>query len=425
MKPLHRLLLILLNGKSNTATLARFREGRVFPFSLILVGLFLLVGCGNANESISADMRLTELEAKYQTLQERYAQARTRLEEIEADPANANTLEPVVIMEPVTFANQGNTLQLVRDRNALRCGGNADLPGFGFLDSELGEFVGFDVDFCRAIAIAIFGEHGTENLDMIPLTGRTRFTALQSGEIDVLIRNTTWTLSRDSTLGLDFAPITFYDGQGMMVRSDSEIRKLTDLAGEAVCVTGNTTSEKTIIQYYQNQALDVEIKPFNDIISLRQAYDKGVCAGMTADKSGLIGQQSLLEEPGEHQILLEDISREPLGPVVRHGDDNWLDIVTWTTQCMLNAEWLGINQSNVAELLADETLEIQRLLGQTDELGQALGLRNDFCYHIIDQVGNYADLYNRHLGPDTAFNLPRGLNALFTDGGLLYPIPFK
>ena len=223
----------------------------------------------------------------------------------------------------------------------------------------------------------------------------------------------------------DFAGITFYDGQGILVRIDDNFLKTSDLHGQSICVQANSTSASNIVEYYNSIGVAVEIRDFDERTTALKQYDSGACDAYTGDKSSLIAQQTLLSKPEQHMILPDNISREPLGPVVRHGDDNWRDIITWTIQCMINAEALDISQSNVVDMHASDNLMVKYLLGIEGELGQTMGLSNDFCYQIILQVGNFKDIYNRHLGPNTQFNLPRGLNALHSDGGLLYPLPFK
>ncbi len=347
----------------------------------------------------------------------------TRL--VEVTVLAPSDVTPEVQQVQVEFAGAGDTLQTVQERGVLRCGGNASVPGFGYLDPESGNFSGFDIDFCKAIAAAIFGAGGAEKIEITPTTGQSRFPVLQAGEIDVLVRNTTWTLSRDTALGLDFAPVTFYDGQGMMVRRDSGIDTLEDLEGGTVCVQAGTTTEKNLAQYFQVINVNIESRVFPDAPSTLEAYESGACDGFTTDKSGLVSQLVLLADPTAHKILDEDMSREPLGPVTRHGDNNWNDVVSWVVLCTFNAEFLGINQANVDDFLGSDDPIISDLLGETGDYGTALGLSNDFCYQVIKQVGNYADIYDRNLGPDTPFNLPRVRNALYTDGGLLYPIPFR
>jgi len=325
-------------------------------------------------------------------------------------------------VEAVTFAGAGDTLQEVQDRGVLHCGGNATLPGFGFLDED-GNFAGFDVDFCGAIAAAALGD-GTA-YTIRPTTAPERFPVLQSGEVDVLIRNTTWTISRDTSLGFNFAPTTFYDGQGMMVRKDSNITDLEGLEGGSVCVQAGTTTEKNLADVMRALGVTIESVVFPDAPSTREAYDGGRCDGFTTDKSGLIASQTQLEVPEDHTILAATMSKEPLGPLTRHGDDNWFDVVKWTVNCTLQAEEKGVSSANVDEMLGTDDPEILNLLGVAGDLGQALGLNNDFCYQVIKQVGNYGEIYDANLGPDTPYNVPRGANELWTNGGLLYSPPFR
>ncbi len=317
----------------------------------------------------------------------------------------------------------GNTLETVRSNGVLRCGGNQAVPGFGYLNPDTNEFEGFDIDFCRAVAAAALGD--ATAVEIRPTTANERFPVLQTGEVDVLIRNTTWTISRDTSLGFDFAPTTFYDGQGMMVRIEDGINSLADLEGGTVCVQSGTTTELNLADVFRAQGINYEPLVFEDADGTREAYDQGQCDGFTTDKSGLVSQQILLADPTAHTILEETMSKEPLGPLVRHGDDNWFDIVKWTVFCTIQAEELGINQENVDTFLGGDDPVIQNLLGETGDLGLALSLEADFCYQVIKQVGNYADIYNRNLGPDTPFNLPRGLNNLYTEGGILYAMPFR
>jgi len=317
-----------------------------------------------------------------------------------------------------------STLEIVRNRGTLLCGGNASVPGFGYLDPDTNEFAGFDVDYCRAVAAAVLGD--ADALEIRPTTGTDRFPVLQSGEIDLLVRNTTWTISRDTSLGFNFAPTTFYDGQGMMVRKDSGIGTLSDLEGATVCVQQGTTTEKNLADVMRALGVSYEPVVLGDAPSTLAAYDEGRCDGFTTDKSGLVSQQILLAEPDAHVILPETMSKEPLGPLVRHGDDQWFDIVKWVTFGTMQAEELGITSANVEEIAAtSEDPVIRNLLGVEGDLGQGIGLDNDFMVKVISQVGNFGEIYDRHLGPDTVFNLERGDNAQWTDGGLIYSPPFR
>jgi general L-amino acid transport system substrate-binding protein len=368
---------------------------RIVLVALALVLAFVMVAC-------AGDGQVVEVEV-------------TRIVEVQV-PAEGAEPAPAPVVT-------GDTLRIVRDRGVLRCGGNQAVPGFGYLNPETNEFEGFDLDFCRAVAAAVLGDASA--VEVRPTTAAERFPVLQTGEVDVLIRNTTWTLSRDTALGFNFAPITFYDGQGMMVRADSGITDLEGLAGGTICVQSGTTTEKNLTDVFL--ALDIPFTPvvFADADGTREAYDAGQCDGFTTDKSGLVSQQILLANPDEHVILDVTMSKEPLGPLVRHGDDQWFDIVVWSVNCTFQAEELGMTSDNVDEFLGSGDPVIENILGETGDLGRELGLDNDFCYQIISQVGNYGEIYDRHLGPDTPFNLPRGLNAQYTDGGLLYSPPFR
>lgn len=346
------------------------------------------------------------------------------VESAATEAAPAATEAPAAAATEAPAAPTGNTLEAVRSRGTLRCAGNQSVPGFGYINPDTNEFEGFDIDFCRVFAVAALGD--ATALEVRPTTANERFPVLQTGEVDVLSRNTTLTISRDTSLGLNFAPVTFYDGQGMMVRVDSDIDTLEGLAGGTICVQSGTTTEKNLADVYR--ALGVEFTPvvFDDADATREAYDQGQCDGFTTDKSGLVSQQILLADPAAHMILDATMSKEPLAPAVRHGDDNWYDIVKWSVYCTIAAEEMGIDSTNVDSFLGGEDPVIQNLLGETGDLGVAMGVSNDFCYQIVKQVGNYGEIYDRNLGPDTPFNLPRGLNALYTtDGGIQYAPPFR
>jgi general L-amino acid transport system substrate-binding protein len=304
----------------------------------------------------------------------------------------------------------------------LNCGVSGAGIAFSWVEDD-GTISGFDADYCRALAAAVLGD--AEAVEFRTTNASERFPVLQSGEIDVLIRVTTWTISRDTSLGFNFAPTTFYDGQGMTVRKGSGITKLADLDGGTVCVGAGTTTEKNLADVFRSRGIDYEAVVYAEATDVRQAYDEGRCDGWTTDKSGLVANGQLLTVPEDHMILEETMSKEPLGPLVRHGDDNWFDIVKWTVNCTILAEDLGVDSTNVDDMLGSDDPKILNMLGVEGDLGQAMGLNNDFCYQVIKQMGNYEEIYNRHLGPDTVFNLPRGLNSQWTDGGLLYSPPFR
>jgi len=319
-------------------------------------------------------------------------------------------------------ADLGETLGKVQDLEVLNCGVSGALLAFSYVDAD-GNMAGFDADYCRAVAAAVLGD--AEAVAFRSSNASERFPILQSGEIDVLIRNTTWTISRDTSLGFNFVPTTFYDGQGMLVRKDSGIETLEDMDGGTVCVNAGTTTEKNLADVFRSRDIAYEAVVFAESNDVRQAYDDGRCDGWTTDKSGLIANSQLLAVPADHGILEETMSKEPLGPLVRHGDDNWFDIVKWTVNCTILAEDLGVDSTNVDDMLGSDNPKILNMLGVEGDLGQAMGLNNDFCYQVIKQVGNYEEIYNRNLGPDTIYDVPRGLNSQWTDGGILYSPPFR
>ena len=323
-------------------------------------------------------------------------------------------------MGSISFAQ---VLEQVQSRGSLVCGVNDALAGFGGID-EAGDFNGFDVDFCRAIAAAVLGD--AEAVEFRPLNAQERFTAVQSGEVDVLIRNTTWTSSRDTEVGLNFAPVTFYDGQGFMARADSGITTLEDLDGRNICVQSGTTTELNMADVLG--ALNIEYTPviFDELDQLVSAYDDGQCDAQTTDKSGLASTLASLRNAEEHVILDATVSKEPLAPAVLQGDDAWYDVVTWVVFGLISGEEYGLTSANVGE--AAETSQdpnVQRLLGVDPTALEQIGLPADGILQAISQVGNYQEIYDRNLGPDTFFDIPRGLNSQYYDGGLLYSPPFR
>ncbi len=374
-----------------------------------------------ATEATTAEEPAAATEAPAAT-EEVVAEQPAATEEPAATEAPAATADPAALPTQAVFVGGGPTLEAVRNRGELRCAGNQAVPGFGYINPDTNEFEGFDVDYCKAIAVAVLG---APNIVVRHTSANERFPVLQSGEVDVLVRNTTWTISRDTSVGLNFAPVTFYDGQGMMVRTDSGITDLEGLDGGTICVQSGTTTEKNLADVFRARGINFTPVVFEDADSTREAYDQGQCDGFTTDKSGLVSQQVLLADPAAHTILDETMSKEPLAPAVRQGDDNWFDIVKWTVFCTINAEELGITSENVDSFLGGEDPVIQNLLGETGDLGLAMSLNADFCYQVIKQVGNYGEIYDRNLGPDTPFNLPRGLNNLYTNGGLQYSPPFR
>jgi general L-amino acid transport system substrate-binding protein len=314
------------------------------------------------------------------------------------------------------------TLKAVKDRGELVCGANGSLAGFGIPDPQ-GNWTGFDVDFCRAIAAAIFND--PTKVKFVPLTAANRFTALQSGEVDVLARNTTWTMSRDTSLGVDFAAVTYYDGQGFMVRKVLKVSSALELNDASVCVQQGTTTELNLADYFRSNHMSLKTVTFATVDEALKAYDAGRCDAYTTDSSGLYGSRVLLADPGANIVLPEIISKEPLSPAVRQGDDAWEDVVRWTHHAMLDAEELGVNKNNVDDQKNSTNPEIRRLLGLEGQFGEAMGLTNDWAYRIIKAVGNYGEVFERNVGQGSPLKIARGLNALWTKGGLQYGLPIR
>lgn len=313
-------------------------------------------------------------------------------------------------------------LDVVLQRGKLICGVNGQLPGFSYLAPD-GTMTGFDADFCRALAAALFDDPNA--VEFRPLSAQERFTALQTGAIDVLIRNTTWTLTRDTENGAEFAPTTFYDGGAIMVPKDSGVTKLEDLAGASICVLSGTTNEMVLAD--RMRALNLQYTPvtFKDADALYAAYDEGRCQAATSDRSQLAGQRTRLKDPSAHVILDLWLSKEPLGPATVNNDSRWFDVVKWVVFATIQAEEFGITSQNVDQFTQSDNPDIRRFLGVEEELGAKLGLSKDWAYRIVKHVGNYGEIYDRHVGPNTPLKLDRGLNRLWTQGGLLYAPPFK
>lgn len=314
------------------------------------------------------------------------------------------------------------TLDDVKSRGHMQCGVTSGLPGFSQPDDK-GNWTGIDVDTCRAVAAAIFGS--ADKVEFTPLTAKERFTALQSGEIDVLSRNTTWTLTRDTSLGLNFTGTNYYDGQGFLVSKELGVDNAEQLDGATVCIQAGTTTELNLADYFRTKGMKFNPLVFDTSEQTVSGFAAGRCDVLTSDRSQLAALRSKLEDPNSAVILPNIISKEPLGPVVRQGDDEWFNIVKWALFVQINAEELGITQDNVAEMKSSENPEIQRLLGTTGDMGQKLGLPADFGFRIIQTVGNYGEMYDRNVGPDTPLGLDRGLNALWSDGGIMYAPPVR
>lgn len=342
--------------------------------------------------------------------------------EAAAAPTAAPTDTPATTTGPAAQP-PGGRLALVKDRGTLICGVNGGLPGFSFLDQATNTYSGFDADYCRAVAAAIFGD--PEAVEFRPLTAQERFTALQTGEVDVLFRNTTWTISRDTSVGMDFGPTTFYDGQGFLVREELGAQSIDDLDGATVCVQSGTTTELNLTDAFRARNLEFTPVVFEEIDPTYAAYDEGRCDAVTSDRSQLISRRTTLQNPDEHVLLPDVISKEPLGPVVAQGDSQWLDVVKWTVFATIQAEEFGMTSENVDEFIGTDDPNFRRFVGDEGDLGAGLGLSNDFAVKIIQAVGNYGEIFDRNLGPDTPFNLDRGQNALWTEGGLMYSPPFR
>lgn len=315
-------------------------------------------------------------------------------------------------------------LNTVQNRNQLICGVSGDLPGFSFVDTD-GKYTGLDVDICRAVAAALF-----DNPDAVEyrnLNAKERFTAVQTGEVDLISRNTTWTMSRDTSVGMNFAPVVFYDGQGMMVRQNSKIKTLEDLKGKAICTQTGTTSEQNLADQMRKRGIKYKPVVFEDANTTFATYQQGRCDAVTTDISGLISRRITFPKPQDHIILEKALSQEPLAPAVADGDAKWGDTVKWVVNTIIKAEELGINSQNVEQLkTSSKDPEIRRLLGVEGNLGEGIGLPKDFGVRIIKHVGNYGEIYERNLGSKTKINLPRdSRNQPWTKGGLLYSPPFR
>ena len=330
------------------------------------------------------------------------------------------TVAAATIVAGSAFAG---TLDDVKARGELICGSNTGLTGFGAPDAS-GNWAGFDVDLCRAVAAAVLGD--PTKVKFVPTTGETRFTALASGEVDVLVRNSTWTFSRDNDLKLDFVAVNYYDGQGFMVKKDLGVSSAKELDGATVCIQTGTTTELNLADFFKQNNISYQPVTVADDSEAQRQYLAGACDAYTTDASGLAASRATMPDAENHVILPEIISKEPLGPVVRHGDSNWGDVVRWTYFALLVAEEKGVTSANVSEVAtstADE--EVKRLLGVSGDMGAKIGLSNDAFKNAIAAVGNYGEVFSRNIGEGTSINLARGLNALWTQGGLQYAPPFR
>jgi general L-amino acid transport system substrate-binding protein len=321
-----------------------------------------------------------------------------------------------------TGASAQATLNNVKQKGFLQCGANTGLAGFGVPDAQ-GNWTGFDVDYCRALAAAIFGD--PTKVRFTPLAAKDRFTALQSGEVDVLIRNTTVTMSRDTTLGLDFPAVNYYDGQGFMVRKKLGVASAKELNGASVCTQQGTTTELNLADYFRANNMKYEVVAFATSDETFKAYDTGRCDAFTTDASGLYAERLRASAPDDHIVLPEIISKEPLGPGVRQGDSQWGDIVRWTHNALLIAEEYGVTKANVDQMIKSDNPEIKRLLGAEGSYGESIGLTKDWVVKMIKGTGNYGEIFERNVGEGSRLKIKRGLNALWNKGGLQFAAPIR
>jgi general L-amino acid transport system substrate-binding protein len=314
------------------------------------------------------------------------------------------------------------TLDTVKQRGSLNCGANGQLPGFGLPDAQ-GNWTGLDVDLCRAVAAAIFND--ANKVKFVPLTAKDRFTALQTGDVDVLVRNTTWSLLRDTQLGLNATGVNYYDGQGFIIRKSAKVNSALELNDATICVQQGTTTELNLADYFRSNRMRLRSVTFASLDEAVRAYETDRCNAFTTDASGLYATRLKFARPDDHVVLPEIISKEPLGPFVRHGADQWFDLVKWVHFAMLNAEELNVNKANVDEQMKSDNPEVKRLLGTEDNFGERLGLTKDWAYRIVKLVGNYGEVFDRNVGQGSALRIARGLNALWTKGGIQYAPPIR
>lgn len=330
----------------------------------------------------------------------------------------------LVVLTLCLFAGSAfaGTLDNVKEKGYVNTGVSGKVVGFSAPDAK-GHWTGLDVDFARAVAAAIFDD--PTKVRFTPVAFKEAFTALQSGEIDMLTRNTTWTFQRDTKLGLEFVGVLFYDGQGFMTKKDLGVKSALELDGASICTQAGTTTELNLSDYFTGKGMKYKPVVYESSDEATVIYDSGRCDVYTTDASGLAARRTTLKDPKAHIILPEVISKEPLGPAVRQGDQQWSDIVRWTLFALINAEEMGITSKNVDQMMASKNPAVQRFLGVSGDLGQHLGLTKDWAYRIVKHVGNYGELYDRNVGPDTALGLDRGINALWTNGGLIYAPPIR
>ena len=356
---------------------------------------------------------------------------RSLLREIEHEPEGLHldmkkllTLALASTAMTLATAASAATLDDVKAKGFLQCGVSTGVAGFAFTDDK-GEYQGFDPAICRAVAAAIFGDGS--KVKFTPTTGKTRFTALASGEVDMLARNTTWTLSRDADLKFTFAPVNYYDGQGFLVRKDLGVSSAKELSGATICIQTGTTTELNLADYFRAQKMEYTPVPIETNAEAQERFLANACDVYTTDASGLASTRATFEKPDDYIILPEIISKEPLAPLVRQGDDQWADIVSWVTRSLILAEEAGVTKENVEEMVGKSDLnpDVARLLGKEGEYGKMLGLDNDWAVNAVKAVGNYGEIFAQYIGKDTDIGLERGLNALYTEGGLQYSPPVR
>tara|TARA_R110002095_G_scaffold202631_1_gene184346 strand:- start:1494 stop:2513 length:1020 start_codon:yes stop_codon:yes gene_type:complete len=327
-----------------------------------------------------------------------------------------------IAVSMVSGAQAATTLEAVKDKGYVQCGVSTGLPGFSNPDAK-GNWQGMDVDVCRAVAAAALGD--ASKVKYIPLTAKERFTALQSGEIDVLSRNTTWTQTRDTTLGLNFAGVSYYDGQGFMVNKKLGIKNALELDGAAVCIQSGTTTELNLSDFFREHKMTFSPVVFDTSDQTVKGFEAGRCDMITSDQSQLYALRIKLADPSSAMVLTEVISKEPLGPVVRQGDDQWFNIVKWSLNAMINAEELGLTSANIDKMKMGTNPNIARFVGTDGPKGSGMDLKDDWAYQIVKQVGNYGEAFERNVGTGTPLNISRGANALWNKGGFMYAPPMR
>jgi general L-amino acid transport system substrate-binding protein len=321
-----------------------------------------------------------------------------------------------------TAANGQSTLELVKKRGVLQCGISQIAPGFSHLNDR-GRRIGFDIDICRAIAAAVLGD--SEKVEFTPLDTNVRFQAVQSGRVDLLSSQTTWTFTRDASLGLDFGPVVFHDGQGIMVRADLGVKSASELSGAAICLLPGTTSLQNLEDYFRPRSLKYEAVVFENSDEWRRAFLAGRCDAITADRSVIVSVRSMANDPSRYLILPETIAYEPLAPGIRSGDAKWRDIVSWVIYALITAERKGVTSAQIGSYSESKDPEILRLLGASGDFGKMIALPNTWASNAIKAVGNYGEIFDRHFGPTTSMALDRGPNRLWTEGGLMFAPPFR